>query len=87
MMALARGAADPAQAARLGRLFGDPDLDEAGAAELRGIIRTTGALAETERMIRARSKRALRALAAAPIPAPVAEAVSSLASAAVHRQG
>ncbi|MGW5671703.1 polyprenyl synthetase family protein, partial [Micromonospora sp. NPDC003776] len=55
LLALARAAAGPARAARLRALVGDPGLDQAGAAEVRGIIEATGARAAVERMIRERA--------------------------------
>ncbi len=85
MMALARAAAGRAQAARLGALFGDPDLDEAGAEELRAIISETGARHQIEQMIRVRTEAGLTALSTAPLPAAVRAALTELASAAVDR--
>jgi geranylgeranyl diphosphate synthase type I len=85
MMALARQAADRAQAARLRALVGDPDLDAAGAAEIRRIIVDTGALDRTERMIRARADAARAALATAPVPPETRLALADLAAAAVDR--
>jgi geranylgeranyl diphosphate synthase type I len=85
MMALARGAADRVQAARLAELFGNPDLDESGASELRAVIVDTGALDQIERMIRVRADAALAALAEAPLPDATREALAVLASATVDR--
>ncbi|MFD0823354.1 polyprenyl synthetase family protein, partial [Micromonospora zhanjiangensis] len=56
MMALARSGADRTQAARLKALFGNPELDPDGAAELRDIITATGARERIEQMIRVRSE-------------------------------
>jgi geranylgeranyl diphosphate synthase type I len=86
MMALARSGADRAQAARLRDLFGNPDLNAGGAEELRAIIVDTGALERIEQMIRVRADSAVAALAEAPIPADVREALVGLAGSAINRQ-
>ncbi|ROT28133.1 polyprenyl synthetase family protein [Micromonospora sp. HM5-17] len=86
MMALARSRANRAQAARLRDLFGNPDLDASGAAELRRIIVDTGALERIEQMIRVRADAAIAALAEAPIPAEVYDALAALAESAINRQ-
>ncbi|NMO52328.1 polyprenyl synthetase family protein [Actinoplanes sp. TBRC 11911] len=86
MMALARGAADRAQSARLAALFGNPDLDESGAQELRAIIVDTRALEKIEQMIRVRADAAMAALAEAPLPETTRKELSVLANAAVERQ-
>jgi geranylgeranyl diphosphate synthase type I len=85
MMALARDAADRTQAAHLATLFGNPDLDAAGADELRQIIVETGALDRIEQMIRVRADAGMTALAGAPLPPTVTEALADLATAAVNR--
>ncbi|MBG0567055.1 polyprenyl synthetase family protein [Actinoplanes aureus] len=85
MMVLARDAADRAQAAGLASLFGNPALDEAGAEELRDIIRATGAHEQIERMIRVRTDTCLAALARAQLPPAVRAALTELAGAAVNR--
>ncbi|MEU4689177.1 polyprenyl synthetase family protein [Actinoplanes sp. NPDC023714] len=85
LMALTRAAAGPAQRGRLAALFGDPALDESGAAELRGIIVDTGALAGVEQLIRAGRDEALAALDAIPIPGEVRKELAELASATVDR--
>ncbi|MCX4470684.1 Octaprenyl-diphosphate synthase [Micromonospora sp. MW-13] len=85
MMALARAAADRAQTVRLRELFGNPDLDDDGAAELRSIIDATGAREEIERMIRVRVEAALRALADAPLTPPAREALTALSAHSVAR--
>ncbi len=86
MMALARDSADRSQAERLRALFGNPELDAAGAAELRSIIEATGARDQIEQMIRIRAEAALAALAAAPVPAEVRAALTALAGSVVDRQ-
>ncbi|WP_036372787.1 polyprenyl synthetase family protein [Micromonospora sp. ATCC 39149] len=85
MMALARQAADRAQIARLRELFGNPELDDDGAAELRAIIEATGAREEIERMIRVRAEAGLRALADAPLVPAAREALAGLAARTVIR--
>ena len=77
----ARGQADPAGGAGRGARrqpggdktlragLGDPDLDEAGVAELQDIIRSTGALDDVEARIAALTDEARAALDAAPIDA------------------
>jgi len=86
MMALARSAADRAQSARLAALFGNLDLDEAGADELRGIIVETKALDRIEQMIRVRADGAMAALAEAPLSEAARKELTALACAAVERQ-
>ncbi|MEH1102111.1 polyprenyl synthetase family protein [Micromonospora sp. CPCC 205561] len=85
MMALARGAADRAQAARLRELFGDPALDDDGAAELRKIIEGTGARERIEGMIRVRAEAALAALESVPVTAEARAVLADLAAQAVDR--
>ncbi|MEV0714509.1 polyprenyl synthetase family protein [Asanoa sp. NPDC050611] len=86
MMALARGSADRDQQRRLKELFGNPDLDPAGAAELRQIIIDTGALDRIEQMIKVRTDAALGALADAPVSAEALPVLTALAAEAVDRQ-
>ncbi|GAA1886576.1 polyprenyl synthetase family protein [Asanoa iriomotensis] len=86
MMALARGSADREQQRRLKELFGNPDLDPAGAAELRQIIIDTGALDRIEQMIKVRTDAAMGALADAPVSAEALPVLTALAAEAVDRQ-
>jgi len=86
MMALARGSADRDQQRRLKELFGNPDLDPAGAAELRQIIIDTGALDRIEQMIKVRTDGALAALADAPVSAEARPMLTTLAAEAVDRR-
>lgn len=86
LMALTRSALGPAARARLEALVGDPDLDEAGAAELRAIIVGTGARDRVERMIRDGRDEAMAALDAAPVPGEVRKELAELATAAVERR-
>ncbi|MBO4207871.1 polyprenyl synthetase family protein [Micromonospora echinofusca] len=86
MMALARSRADRAQVQRIRALFGRPDLDPDGAAELREIIVATGALERIEQMITVRTEAALAVLDVAPLTDPARVALTRLATEAVHRQ-
>ncbi|MFI7080536.1 polyprenyl synthetase family protein [Micromonospora sp. NPDC049903] len=86
MMALARAAADRSQSTRLRELFGNPDLDGDGAAELRKIIESTGARDEIERMIRRRAEAALAVLAHVPVTPESRAALSALARQAIDRR-
>ena len=86
MMELARERADRTQAARLRELFGNPELDDEGAGELRSIILATGARDRIEEMIEARTAAALAALADAPLTAEARTALAALAHSAVDRQ-
>ncbi|GAB3152745.1 polyprenyl synthetase family protein [Micromonospora sonneratiae] len=87
MMGLVRDAADRAQTRRLKELFGNPDLDAEGAAELREIIVTTGALDRIEQMIRVRIEAALTALAEAPVADDARAVLTALVVDATDRQG
>jgi geranylgeranyl diphosphate synthase type I len=86
MMALARGSADRDQQRRLKELFGNPDLDPEGAAELRQVIIDTGALDRIEQMIKVRTDAAMGALADAPVSAEALPVLTALAAEAVDRQ-
>ncbi|BCJ63723.1 polyprenyl synthetase family protein [Polymorphospora rubra] len=86
MMALARDSADRAQAVRLRALFGNPQLDAEGAADLRTIIVETGALDRIEQMIKVYGDAALAALADAPVAAEARAALAALARSVVDRQ-
>ncbi|MEQ4303680.1 polyprenyl synthetase family protein [Plantactinospora sp. B6F1] len=86
MMALARGSADRAQAQRLRALFGNPELDPEGAAELRAIIVDTGALDRIEQMIKVRVDAALTTLADMPLCDGTAEVLAGLAAETVNRR-
>ncbi|MFI5930725.1 polyprenyl synthetase family protein [Actinoplanes sp. NPDC051494] len=85
MLAMARDRAGRAQAARIRELFGTPDLDDAGAAELRDIITATGARDGIEDLITRRTTEAMTALAAAPLSVPARTALEELASSVVAR--
>jgi geranylgeranyl diphosphate synthase type I len=85
MIAMARDRADRAQAARIRLLFGDPELDEAGAEELRTIITSTGARERIEDLIAQRAAEATGALADAPLTAEARAALDALAASVVVR--
>jgi geranylgeranyl diphosphate synthase type I len=85
MIAMARDRADRTQTARIRRLFGDPELDEAGAEELRTIITSTGARERIEDLIAQRAAEATGALADAPLTAEARAALNTLAASVVLR--
>jgi geranylgeranyl diphosphate synthase, type I len=85
LAAIARDRANTAQASVLDRYLGDPRLDEAAAAEIRGVLTETGALAECEQMIRRSVREALAALVDAPFPDEAKTALAELASTATDR--
>jgi len=87
LVALAADRADTAQASVLNRHLGDPRLGEAAAAQVRGVLTDTGALAECERMIRGSVREALAALADAPFTDGAKTALAELAATAVDRAG
>ncbi|MFG2059485.1 polyprenyl synthetase family protein [Micromonospora sp. NPDC048930] len=86
LLALARAAADPAQAARLRSLVGDAALGAAGAAEVRGIIEATGARERIEGMIRTRVEEARALLDRLPLAEPARSALADLTTRAAHRR-
>ncbi|MGA5298524.1 polyprenyl synthetase family protein [Nucisporomicrobium flavum] len=86
MIAMARDRADRGQAARIRDLFGDPDLDDAGAEELRSVIVGTGALEGVEDLISRRAAAATAALDNAPLTAEAREALTALASSVIARR-
>jgi geranylgeranyl diphosphate synthase type I len=85
LVALAADRADAEQAGVLNRHLGDPLLGEAAAAQVRGVLTDTGALAECERMIRGSVREALAALADAPFTDEAKTALAELAATAVDR--
>jgi geranylgeranyl diphosphate synthase, type I len=85
LVALAMERASRAQLRVLDRHLGDRQLTEAAAAEVRGVIAETGALAECEMLISANVKEATSALDDAPIPAEVRTALIELAILATAR--
>ncbi|MEU0100149.1 polyprenyl synthetase family protein [Streptomyces sp. NPDC006267] len=84
LLALGLRSAGPRQRERLGRLVGRADLGECGAAEIRGILRATGAREETERMITARYTHVLRVLDEAGFPPAADRALRGLAAKATR---
>ncbi|EWC64572.1 Octaprenyl diphosphate synthase [Actinokineospora spheciospongiae] len=85
LVAVAGQRATAAQRAVLRELYGNPLLDEAGAAALRAVIDGTGAAALVERLIADRTEQALSALADSAIPHPVRGVLADLADTVVHR--
>ena len=87
LLAIARARAGAAQARVIDQRLGDPQLDEAGAAEVRTVITDTGALAACEAMIGERVAEAVAALGQAPITDDAKTALTELAVAATARHG
>jgi geranylgeranyl diphosphate synthase, type I len=85
LLAITRTRASARQAAIIDRWLGDPQLDEAGVAEVRAVITGTGALAECELMIGRHVAQALSALDAAPITGEAKAALAELAITATAR--
>ncbi len=87
LIAAAFEAADEATAARLRRGLGDARLDDAGVAELRGIIISTGALDRTEQRIADLTDAGLHALDKVELTGDAGEMLAELAMAATRRTG
>ena len=88
LIALAVERADTTQHDRIDALFGRPDLDDSGVAQLQQIIVATGALDAVERLIAELTDAATTSLRQAPIAAEQARgALASLAAAATRRDG
>lgn len=87
LLAMTRARASVAQARVIERHLGDPQLDEAGAAEVRAVVTDTGALAECEAMIDQHVAKAVAALAGAPMTDEARTALAGLAVAATARHG
>ncbi len=62
LMALALDAADADQHAVVGKLFGQPDIDEDGVAQLRGVLVDTGAVTRVEAMVDSCARESLASL-------------------------
>ncbi|MEJ3750153.1 polyprenyl synthetase family protein [Actinomycetes bacterium KLBMP 9797] len=77
--------ATPAQRAVLRRLHGRATLDQAGADEIRSIIRATGADALVEQLLARREDAAIEAVRRAPISAAARQVLTDLARAATRR--
>ncbi|MGK5450928.1 polyprenyl synthetase family protein [Streptomyces radiopugnans] len=85
LLAIALRRADPAQVRTLRRLVGDPGLDEDGAARVRGVLESTGALDTVERMIVERHRQAVDSLERSPFPPSARAALHRIAAAATVR--
>jgi geranylgeranyl diphosphate synthase, type I len=85
MLAIAAERATPNQRQLLDHCLGDPSLSAAAAQQVREIIVSTGALAESELMIAANVKAALTALDGAEITGESKVALADLAIAATVR--
>ncbi|WP_052744495.1 polyprenyl synthetase family protein [Streptomyces odonnellii] len=86
LIALALKQADAAQRRTLTGRFGDPELDDAGAAEVRELLIATKAVETVEEMIRERWQRGMQALEDLPFHAAGRGALRSLAVAATQRK-
>jgi geranylgeranyl diphosphate synthase type I len=86
LIAKTLAAATPEQTAVVRRHLGDPDLSDAGVADLREIISATGALAETERVITELTARALEAVDVDVVDATAREVLRELVVAATSRR-
>ncbi|MFI6172127.1 polyprenyl synthetase family protein [Nocardia sp. NPDC051052] len=84
LVALALEHADPAQAAQLRTLLGNPELDSGQADTCREILTATARF-RVEAMIRTRWAQANRALDDAPFPAAVGQALRHVADVVVSR--
>jgi geranylgeranyl diphosphate synthase type I len=87
LAAMAREKATPAQVSALDRLLGDPAIGADGIAEFRGLLTSTGALAECEAMIDRYVTEALAVLDTLPVPAEARAALAELTAAATARRG
>ena len=85
LVAAAHQAAAADDRAEIDARLGDPDLDGAGVARLREIIRHTGALQRTEERITALTAAAVAALTDAPMDADARTVLLDLADAATRR--
>ncbi len=86
LVALALNQADTDQAALFEKLFGQPDLDADGVAQLRGIIADTGAVEEVEAMIAGLAAQSRAALEKAPgLDGEAVEVLGSLVAATTSR--
>ncbi|MFB7272022.1 polyprenyl synthetase family protein [Streptomyces sp. NPDC056244] len=85
LAALALRACDIDQARLLRNLYGNPGLDEDGAASLRTVLQATGAPRRVESMIRERHDQALTHLQDTPLPGQVREWLRKMADQAVWR--
>jgi geranylgeranyl diphosphate synthase type I len=87
LAAIAREKATPAQARALDRLLGNPAIGEAGVAEFRDLLTSTGALADCEAMISKYVAESLAATDTLPAPPETKAALAELAITATARRG
>ncbi|MCE6994717.1 polyprenyl synthetase family protein [Saccharothrix sp. S26] len=80
LMALAWQQATPEQRDQLSSRYGDPELDEDGAARLRDVVVATGAVARVERLITTRVDRALGALRSSSMNPAAKDPLAELAA-------
>jgi geranylgeranyl diphosphate synthase, type I len=85
LVALAMGAANPAQAALLRHHLGDRAMSEDRIADLRDVIVSTGALAQVEQRIALRAREARAALRTDVISPDTRVALEALVTAATER--
>ncbi|AWZ03665.1 MULTISPECIES: polyprenyl synthetase family protein [unclassified Streptomyces] len=85
LVALALGAADAEQEARLRALIGNPLLDEADAEEARALFAATGAREGVEQMIEERRARAVAALEGSPFTQEAIRDLTDIAGTATAR--
>lgn len=85
LVALAFQAANRSQRALLQTGVGDPALTAAGVAQLREVLRQTGAQQQVEQRISERASEAARCLATGSLQPAAAQALLRLAHAAAHR--
>jgi geranylgeranyl diphosphate synthase type I len=87
LVTVAERHADPAAAAQLRALLGNPDLDAEGVATCRMIISASGALAEVEALIGRRGAQAREALRAPELDERARRSLEALAEAVTDRIG
>lgn len=85
LIALAARAADEREVEYLEDRLGRPDLDEETINTMRDIIRGSGALAETERIIRKTQRQVQAALSRLGASPEIEQALEDIASRALHR--
>ena len=85
LVALAVEHGDERQRALLRTHLGDPALDADGVEALRAVLRDTGALERTERLVDEHTEQARAALEAAPVTEQARAALADLADAATAR--
>lgn len=85
LVALALERATPPEAEWARAALGDPQLDDAGVAELRSIITGSGALRSVELLIQERTDWALAAIAGAPMDGDARNVLTEMAQVATTR--